>query len=125
MRLGIVLFVITALSTGCSSTTKKSEPEITGMDKEGIRQAIREHLIPIRHCYEKELKTKPNLSGKLVLEWDVDKGGKVVRTEVYRSVDPSIDACVADVIKNTKFPEPAKGQIGRIRFPFVFSPKAE
>ena len=119
---GLILGFILVTLGGCkTASVQHSEDVSAGMDKEAIRHTIHDNLIPIRHCYEKELKTKPNFTGKLVLEWDVEEKGKVTRVLVKQSADPQVDQCVAEVIKAAKFPEPPKGQIGRIVFPFVFS----
>jgi len=122
-----ILFSVLALVLvgGCATSNAPPEPQVEGegMDKEKIRFAIREHIVPIRHCYEKELKTSPRLGGKLVLEWDIEDFGKVTRVVVKKAVHPRLDQCVADVIKATQFPAPPqKGQIGRVIYPFVFSP---
>src|SRR6185437_3691286 len=59
------------------------EGEFTGgMDKEAIRRVIREHLREIRNCYERQLQRSPDLYGKLVLEWDIEEGGRVSRCSV-------------------------------------------
>jgi TonB family protein len=122
---GLILGFILLILSGCKTVPVQppSEEVSAGMDKEAIRATIRENLVPIRHCYEKELKTKPKLKGKLVLEWDVEDKGKVTSVTVKQSVDPSVDHCIAEVIKSAKFPEPPKGQIGRIAFPFIFTDK--
>ncbi len=113
----------TPASQNSTETEVTSPAEVTGatMDREKVRLAIREHLVPIRHCYEKELKTNPKLEGKLILEWDVEGLGKVTKVTVIKSVKPSVDECISEVIKGTLFPSLPKGQIGRIRYPFVFS----
>lgn len=124
-RIWLSVFAL-ALLAGCS-TASKSTSDAGGesfpatMDKEGIRAAIRDHMVPIKHCYEKELKENPDLAGKLLLQFDIGAGGKVASTSVAKSVKPSVDECVAAVVRNTTFPDPPKGIIGRVVFPFVFS----
>ncbi len=127
MRGGWLLLLTTLMVAGCSSASvHKGEPDpqtSVGMDKEAIRAVIRENLIPIRHCYEKELKAKRNLYGKLILEWDIEDTGKVSRVEVKKAFDANVDSCLADVIKNAKFPAAPKGSVGRVSFPFMFTDK--
>jgi TonB family protein len=124
MRGWILGFILLFLS-GCKTAPVQppSEEVSAGMDKEAIRHTIRDNLVPIRHCYEKELKSRKDLSGKLVLEWDIDKGGKVSNVNIKKPFNASVDQCIADVIKSAKFPEPPKGQIGRVVYPFVFTDK--
>lgn len=129
---GSWLFVasVSVLLSACSTTPSappvpEGEEVSAGMDKEAIRQTIREDLVPIRHCYERELKNDPNIQGKLVLEWDIGDLGKVTSVTVRKSVHPKVDQCIADVLKQTMFPTPPKGTVGRVIFPFMLSPKAE
>ena len=96
-----------------------------GSLKEKIRAVIRDHIVPIRHCYEKELKNRPKLSGKLVMEWDIGELGKVTRVASVKGFDTAVDACIAGVIKNSLFETPPKGTTGNVRFPFTFSPNPE
>ena len=112
----IFLFLV-----GCVSAPPK--PVATaGMDKEKIRAVIRDHIVPIRHCYEKELKVTPRLAGKLVLEWDIAELGKVTEVRVIKSVNKKVDECVSEVVRGCLFETPPENQIGRVSFPFVFSP---
>jgi hypothetical protein len=120
MMRGLILGFILLFLSGCK-TAPPVEEVSAGMDKEAIRHVIRDNLVPIRHCYEKELKAHKDLHGKLVLEWDIEGGGKVTKVAVKKSFNANVDQCIADVIKSTKFPEPPKGSVGRIVFPFVFS----
>lgn len=94
-----------------------------GMDKEGIRRVIREHLPEIRNCYERELQAKPDLYGKLVLEWDIDAHGQVSRTNVKTNslANSKVADCLMAHLRNWNFPEPPANVTGRISYPFVFS----
>jgi len=94
-----------------------------GMDKEAIRRVIREHIREIRNCYEKELQRSPDLYGKVVLEWDIEEGGRVGRSVVKSNAlgNDSVASCILSRLRQWKFPDPPKDQIGRVDFPFVFS----
>lgn len=125
----LITFCLFLVAAGCaapaSHDTAVTAVETEGMDKDKIRQTIREHIVPIRHCYEKELKTSPGLSGKLVMEWDIGDLGKVTRVASVKPFNPNVDRCVAEVIKGTLFESPPKGKTGNVRFPFEFSPNPE
>lgn len=111
---------------GCATTSpdKPADEISAGMDKEGIRKAIREHIVPIRHCYESDMKKRPAwIYGKLVLEWDIEDDGKVSKVAIKDKFLSTVDSCIASVIKETKFPAAPKGQVGRVVFPFVFTDK--
>jgi hypothetical protein len=124
----LLLSALLVASAGCATVSNDtSETPITaqGIDKEQIRRTIRDHIVPIRHCYEKELKRKPSLAGKLVMEWDIGDLGKVTRVASRKPFDPGVDECVAGVIKGILFETPPKGTTGNVIFPFEFSPNPE
>ncbi len=100
------------------------EGEFTGgMDREAIRRVIRDHIREIRNCYERELQRSPDLYGKLVLEWDIEEGGRVTRCVVKSNAlgNDAVANCIASRLKQWKFPDPPRGVIGRVSYPFVFS----
>lgn len=132
----IFLFCLVGMIAGCvtnphgaSHDTNEAAVVAQGLDKDKIRQTIREHIVPIRHCYEKELKTNPghrsNFGGKLVLEWDIGDLGKVTRVAVRKAFHPKVDECVAAVIQGTLFETPPRGTIGNVVFPFEFNPNPD
>lgn len=94
-----------------------------GMDREAIRRVIREHLREIRNCYERELQRTPDLYGKIVLEWDIEEGGRVSRcvTKSNEMGNQRVADCISSRLRQWKFPDPPKDQIGRVSYPFVFS----
>lgn len=94
-----------------------------GMDKEAIRRVIREHIREIRSCYERELQRSPDLYGKIVLQWDIEEGGRVGRAVTKSNAlgNDAVASCILARLRTWKFPDPPKDQIGRVDFPFVFS----
>ncbi len=100
------------------------EAEFVGsIDKEAIRRIIQANKNSIRACYERSLQRKPDLYGKLVLEWDIEEQGRVTRTSVKSNTlgDSQVANCIMGRIKELKFPEPPPDTVGRVTFPFVFS----
>jgi outer membrane biosynthesis protein TonB len=100
------------------------EAEFVGsIDKEAIRRIIQANKNAIRSCYERSLQRKPDLYGKLVLEWDIEERGRVTRASVKSNSlgDDQVATCIMGRIKALRFPEPPPDQIGRVTFPFVFS----
>jgi Ca-activated chloride channel family protein len=93
------------------------------MDREGIRRVIREHLPEIRNCYERELQSQPDLYGKIVLEWDIEAGGRVARANVKSDslTSAKVAQCLTAHLRNWNFPEPPANTVGRVSYPFVFS----
>lgn len=112
------------MTAGCASTGGKATAD-GGMDKEVIRRTVRSHVKDISACYNEALEKKPDLQGKLVMQWDIGKKGKVSEVRIVRSVDPLVDDCVALKIEGWVFPiEPTGDQVGRVVFPFGLSSKA-
>lgn len=95
------------------------------VDREEIRQAVRDNLRDIQQCYEKPLKRDPKLgSGKVVLNWTVGEGGKVIRAKVHSSElrDAEVGKCMVNVILKAKFPEPPAKEEVEVSYPFFFAP---
>jgi len=113
---------------GRSSTgpeTLPSEPVVLGaLSKEAIQEVILEHVTRIRFCYERELKARPNLSGKIVVKFVIAKDGTVSSADIKEStLDlPDMESCVLDVIRQMAFPEPKGGGIVIVSYPFLFRP---
>jgi hypothetical protein len=100
------------------------EGSLTGnMDREAIRRVIQEHIREIRSCYERELQRSPDLHGKLVLQWYIEEDGSVSSASP-KSDDlkrPEISKCIVSRLSAWRFPNPPRGQIVQVAYPFVFS----
>jgi hypothetical protein len=94
-----------------------------GMDREQIRSTVKSHLPEVRSCYERALKYKPALAGKLVLEWEVLGSGTVNNIVVREPLDPTVDKCVVDRLAKWKFPQPPNNIVAKVVYPFIFSDK--
>lgn len=104
----------------------KGDESVSGfMDKEAIRQIIKSHLSEIRSCYEMKLNRDQNISGKLVVKWQILESGYVGKVNLVSErsslEDRDVAKCTANVIKGLRFPKPPKGMIGEVQYPFVFS----
>lgn len=101
-----------------------SGAEFSGsIDKEAIRRVIIANKNSIRSCYERVLQRKPDMYGKLVLEWDIEEKGRVSRASVVSNSlgDDDVASCIINRLKTWRFPEPPPDQVGRVTFPFVFT----
>lgn len=96
-----------------------------GMDREAIRRVIKEHLSEFKNCYEMQLNKNPNLSGKLVLKWEIGDGGIVGKVSPVNRGDTireqKVAKCCMDVIKGLRFPNPPPNMVGVVQYPFVFT----
>ena len=98
---------------------------VGSIDRDAILRVIRNNVQQIRTCYERELNRNPNLSGKIVLEWDIIEEGQAtaVKTKENSMSTNNVATCLTSRLRTWRFPEPPEDQIARVTFPFVFSPK--
>lgn len=95
---------------------------ISSIDKEAIRRIIRSNRSAIKSCYDLELTKNPTLSGKVVLQWQITNGGKMINAKV-KSNDMnsnSLGPCIINRLRVLKFPDPGPVEIAEVAFPFVF-----
>jgi len=92
------------------------------IDREAVRRVIRSILTQIRACYEKQLRSNPTLSGKVVITFEIADQGRVTSSRPKSSTlsDPEVGRCVAARIQAQRFPEPPSGTIAVVDYPFVF-----
>lgn len=95
------------------------------VDKEAIRRKIKDHFPEVKECYSNSLKEKPELQGKVVVNFDVDDTGSVknAKTDEVKSTlkDEKFNSCLTEKMQAWKFPAPPKGQIANISYPFIFT----
>ena len=92
------------------------------LDPNTIRRYIRRKLPSIRHCYEKELMVKQNLSGTVLVQFQISPNGAVQGTAAGGMGNKSVESCVGETISTIQFPKPKGGGMVNVRYPFVFQP---
>jgi TonB family protein len=109
-------------------------PEVTGgivktrgrLDKEIIRRVIRSHLKEVKFCYESELVKKPDLYGRLTVQFTITPTGTVSSSAVEQSSvgNRNVEQCIAAAVKRWTFPQPEDGGIVLVNYPFVLQAPA-
>jgi hypothetical protein len=98
-----------------------------GRAAEDIRAIVIAHRDEARACYEKSLIAHPGIEGDLVMRWTVDPKGAVtqVSNDVARSqiVEPSVVACIADILMKIQFAPSQRGFETKAFYPFNFHPR--
>lgn len=107
-----------------ASTIKTEQIEAKGvLDSESIREAVMKKMSSIKYCYESQLKKNPNLQGKIVVNFTIDKNGEVSRYSIESSTlnDEEVENCILRVIRRIKFPPPQNGESVEVSYPLVFT----
>lgn len=92
------------------------------IDREAVRRVVRSILNQIKSCYERQLRVNSSLEGKVVIRFEIVEQGRV-RSSVKQSStmhDPTVESCVAQRIREARFPEPPPGTVAVVDYPFVF-----
>ncbi len=93
------------------------------VDKEVVRRVVRSHINEIRGCYDQGLVRKPNLSGRVAIQFTIGPGGNVPASAVVESSlgDGSTEQCIARAVKRWRFPTGSSGGHAIITYPFVLT----
>lgn len=107
--------------TAAVPTVKLGQPSGSGdLDKAIIKRYIARNKNKFQYCYEKELQTKPNLSGTVNSSFLITANGSVPQATAS-GVDGAVSSCVATVLKGIQFPAPKGGGAVQVNYPFSFS----
>lgn len=90
------------------------------LDKELIRQVLRENVGKVRACYERALSRSQALQGKVAVRFLITSAGAVPESKVASSTvgDPELEACVASRMQTLQFPRSASNTV--VTYPYVF-----
>ncbi len=95
------------------------------LDKPIIRRYVRRRLNQIQYCYEKRLRSRPDLAGTLTAHFTIDGNGRVIAATADCLGDAEVEACVTGVIQAIEFPRPSGGGAFQVNYPFEFHPAKE
>jgi hypothetical protein len=110
---------------------KISAPEFTkggaltgGRSKASIMRVVMQNLAALRYAYNKRLREKPGLKGKITVKFAIDEFGKVIFCQVVETTmaDPELESTVTSKIRLWVFEKIDKpGDVTEVVYPFVFS----
>jgi len=88
-----------------------------------IRNTIRTSLPQVRACYERELKARPSLEGKVVAQWSIAPSGHVQspRVRSNSTASSSLASCITRVLKGWRFS--SASHASDVEYPFTFRPR--
>lgn len=101
-----------------------SEFGLGSLDGRKVASVIKRRSGALKACYEKRLKKNPDLSGKVVVQFEVLESGRVGQVSVKSNTtrDNELASCLQSNFKRFRFPRPDGGSVN-FAFPFVFSPQ--
>jgi hypothetical protein len=90
------------------------------LTKDQIRRVVRNHLGDVKFCYERELAARPDLAGRVSVQFVINGVGAVQTAVAKESTLGSIalDACIAQAVRRWTFPQPAGGGVVIVTYPF-------
>lgn len=91
------------------------------LSKEVIRRIINRHINEVRFCYEQELNQRPDLQGRVAVQFIVSPTG-AVQTAAVNSSDlgnQKVEQCIVSAVRRWSFPSPEGGGIVVVTYPFV------
>ena len=93
-----------------------------GLDKSLIAAVVQSNIGQIKHCYERQLIVDPNIFGKVVASWTIEKDGSVSTSSVKKTTmnNKPVENCIAAKIKGWTFPKPKGGGQVLVSYPFLF-----
>lgn len=109
-------------SSGGYSIPMEEEALIEGgLDRDQISAVIQKNLGQIIYCYEKGLQLKPNLSGRVSVNFVIGGQGFVRQANVADTSlrHAQVESCILDKLKSWKFPKPHGRVDVRVSYPFV------
>jgi hypothetical protein len=95
---------------------------IGGLDKSLIAAVVQANIGQIKHCYERQLIVDPNIFGKVVAQWTINKDGAVSVSSVKNTTmnNKAVENCITGKIKTWGFPKPKGGGQVLVSYPFLF-----
>lgn len=92
-----------------------------GLDREIIRRVVRRNINQVRFCYQKELQSKPDLWGRVVVKFSIIGNGQVVTAAIESSTlgSSETETCIAQAVRRWLFPKPMGGGTVIVSYPFV------
>ncbi len=91
------------------------------LSREVIRRVIRRHTNEVKFCYEQELNSRPDLSGRVPVRFIISPTGAVQAAQVQGSTlrNQRVESCIAQAVRRWTFPAPDGGGIVIVTYPFV------
>ena len=93
-------------------------------DKEYIRRIVHRHMNEVHFCYERQLAQKPDLQGRVAVQFTIAGTGAEKKSKVVNSTvnDKKVEDCIANAVRRWTFPQPCDGEETTVTYPFQLNP---
>lgn len=93
--------------------------EISG---DSVASVFRRRQSAIRRCYEKSLRTNPDLEGKVTIRFTIGPAGRITSISVVQDTtgDSAIGRCIVSRVRGWRFSPPRNGSV-TFSYPFILS----
>lgn len=105
----------------CAPTLRMAEASTAGgLSREAIRRVVTRNRAQIRHCYETALRNRPDLAGRVSIQWSIHPEGRVLGARIVSSElrDSGAESCMQQSVGRWQFPA-AEGAT-MVSYPFIF-----
>ncbi len=107
-----------------TSITEGHAPIVGGRSRRSIMRVIQQNIAALRYAYNRRLRERPGLKGKIQVRFAIDEFGRVIFCEVIGSTvsDAVFEKDVVTKIRRWVFEKIDKpGDVTEVTYPFVFS----
>jgi hypothetical protein len=120
LRLASASYVEKWSTTGANVRAGKATVQ-GKLDKDIIRRIVRAHFNEVKYCYRQGLLRRPNLAGRVAIQFVISSEGKVVSAVPSSSTlqDPGVATCITQAARRWSFPRPEEGVV-LVTYPFIF-----
>ena len=90
------------------------------LSKDAIRRVVHRHLNEVKFCYERELASRPDLTGRVSVQFIINGMGAVQTAVAKESTlgSAALDICIAMAVRRWTFPQPDGGGVVIVTYPF-------
>ncbi|MBD3419811.1 MAG: AgmX/PglI C-terminal domain-containing protein [Chitinivibrionales bacterium] len=104
--------------------TTTAGPLAGGRNRAGINRVVRRNMMALRFAYNKRLKARPGLRGKITVKFAINEFGKIIFCDVLCSTvnDAALEEQVAAVLGRWRFDKiDLVGDVMTVVYPFAFT----
>lgn len=107
-----------------AGVTKATKTDVFGdVDKTSIKAAIKHRTSALQHCYNKALRTQPDLAGKMTYTIAISVMGSVTKVDIEEDSvgSAAVSTCARAKIQGWRFPMEGAEEGAEVTFSVVFS----